>query len=379
MTLREYLRPVAHIVRKEFRQLRRDRQILRMLLLMPVVQMLVLGYAATTDLRNIRLAVLDQDNSPQSRKLSEAFYQNNLFIPGPPARSPMELQEHLFRGRTDITLWIPKGYAQDLAAGRTAGLGAAVDGANSSAAGRTLGYAQAVVRQEEARILKSRLLSQPTARVPRIEPVTRFFYNPELESRNYMIPGIVVILITMVSGMLSGMAVVREREVGTLEQLLVTPITPGQLIAGKLIPYALLSCIQLCMVLPLALLWFHLTLAGSVLLLFGCALVYLVVTLGAGLLASTVSRTQQQAMFTIWFFTVFGILTSGFFYPVENMPRAVYYLTFINPLRFFMVIVRGVFLKDVTLADAVPSLIPLVIIGSVMLFVAVRRFRKSVA
>ena len=379
MTVREWIRPVGHIVRKEFRQLRRDRQMMRMLLFMPIVQMLVLGYAATTDLRNIRLSVLDQDNAPQSRKLAEAFHQNDLFVKGPPAVNPQELQEHLFRGRADVTLWIPKGYEQDLTAGRTAQIGVAVDGANSNAAGRTLGYAQAVVRQEEARLLTARQLSQPNLRIPRIEPVTRFFYNPELESRNYMIPAIMVILITMVSGMMSGMAVVREREVGTLEQLLVTPVTPVQLIAGKLIPYALLAFAELGVALPLALLWFGLTLAGSALLLFGCALVYLIVTLGGGLLASTVSRTQQQAMFTIWFFTVFGILTSGFFYPVENMPRAVYYLTYANPLRFFMVITRGVFLKNMSPADALPSLIPLFIIGIVTLIFAVRRFRKSMA
>lgn len=379
MTLREWLKPVGHIVRKEFRQLRRDRQMLRMLLFMPIVQMLVLGYAATTDLRNIRLAVLDQDGTAQSRQLAEAFHQNELFVQGPAAASPQELQEHLFRGRADMTLWIPKGFEQDLTAGRTAQLGVAVDGANSNAAGRTLGYAQAVVRQEEARLLKARQLAQPNMRIPRIEAVTRFFYNPELESRNYMIPAIMVILITMVSGMMSGMAVVREREVGTLEQLLVTPVTPGQLIAGKLIPYAVLANVELAVALPIALFWFGLTLAGSAALLFGCALVYLIVTLGGGLLASTVSHTQQQAMFTIWFFTVFGILTSGFFYPVENMPPVVHYLTYINPLRFFMVITRGVFLKDVTLADTVPSLIPLFIIGLVTLTVAVRRFRRSVA
>jgi ABC-2 type transport system permease protein len=379
MTLREWLRPVGHLVRKEFRQLRRDRQMLRMLLFMPIVQMLVLGYAITTDLRNIRLSVLDQDNSPSSRKLVEAFHQNNLFVHGPSAANPQELQEHLFRGRADLTLWIPKGYQQDLTAGRTAELGAALDGANSNAAGRTLGYAQAVVRQEEARLLTARRLSQPNLRIPRIEPVTRFFYNPELESRNYMIPAIMVILITMVSGMMSGMAVVREREVGTLEQLLVTPVTPGQLIAGKLIPYAALACVELTVATSLALLWFGLTFAGSPLLLFACALVYLIVTLGGGLLASTVSHTQQQAMFTIWFFTVFGILTSGFFYPVENMPRVIYYLTYANPLRFFMVIVRGIFLKGISLADALPSLLPLFIIGSLTLTVAVRRFHKSVA
>jgi ABC-2 type transport system permease protein len=379
MTPMEWLRPMGHMVRKEFRQMRRDRQLLRMLFIMPIVQMLLLGYAATTDLKNIRLSILDEDVTPESRHLAESFFQNQLFINGPSTTNSDELQEDLFRGRTDMTLWIPKGYASDLAAGRTAQLGAAVSGENSNAAGRTLGYAQAVIQQEESRLLESRQLANPDLKIPRIEAVTRYFYNPELESRNYMIPAIVVILMTMVSGMMTGIGVVREREAGTLEQLMVTPITPAQLIVGKLIPFAVLAYVELAVALPLALAWFHIPLVGSVPLLFGCALVYLIVTLGGGLLASTVSNTQQQAMFAIWFFTVFGILTSGFFYPVENMPRAVYDLTYLNPLRFFMVIVRGVFLKDMRLADTIPSLIPLFIIGTATLAVAVRRFRKSVA
>lgn len=379
MSPRQWFGPVRHLVRKEFRQMKRDRQMLRMLLIMPLVQMLVLGYATTTDLKNIRLSVFDQDRTPQSRTLAESFYQNALFVQGQPVANSEDLHNVLFRGQADITLWIPQGFAQNVADGRTSELAVAVDGENSNAAGRSLGYAQAVIRQEEARLLEARRLSQPTAKIHRIEAVTRFFYNPELESRNYMIPAIMVILITMVCGMMSGMAVVREKEIGTLEQLLVTPLTPGQLIAGKLIPFAVLGIVELGFTTVLALIWFHITFAGSVLLLFGCALAYMLVVLGGGLLASTVSHTQQQAMFTIWFFTIFGILTSGFFFPVENMPATIYYLTYANPLRFFMVIVRGVFLKDMQPADTLPSLIPLLIIGVLTFVVAVRRFRKRVA
>jgi ABC-2 type transport system permease protein len=376
---REWFNPVRHLVRKEFRQLKRDRQMLRMLIVMPIMQMLVLGYATTTDLKNIRLTILDQDRTLQSREFAASFYQNNLFVRGDPAASPGDLHTVLFRGRADVTLWIPQGFAENIAAGRTSELALAVDGENSNAAGRTLGYAQAVVRQEETRLLEARRLAQPNAKIHRIEAVTRFFYNPELESRNYMIPAIMVILITMVCGMMSGMAVVREKEIGTLEQLLVTPLTPGQLIAGKLIPFAVLGIVELGFTTVLALIWFQITFAGSVLLLFGCALVYMIVVLGGGLLASTVSHTQQQAMFTIWFFTIFGILTSGFFFPVENMPSTIYYLTYANPLRFFMVIVRGIFLKDMQPADTLPSLIPLLIIGALTFVIAVRRFHKRIA
>jgi len=371
--------PVLHLVKKEFRQILRDRKMLRMVFMMPIMQLLILGYAATTDLKNIRLTILDQDNSPDSRRLAEAFFQNNLFVHGPAAAGQTEMEEHLFRGRADVTIWIPRGYANDLASGRTAEIALAVDGVNSNAAGRTLGYAQAVVRQEETRLLEQKRLSQPALKIHRVDAVSRFFYNPELESRNYMIPGIAVILVTMISGMMTGMAIVREKEMGTLEQLLVTPLSPRQLIAGKLIPFAVLAFVELGIAIPLAVFWFHLPLVGSLLLFAGCTLVYLLVTLGGGLLASTVSHTQQQAMFTIWFFTIFGILTSGYFYPVENMPRWIYLLTYANPMRFFMSITRGIFLKGVQLGDVVQDLIPLFIIGTITFTVAVLRFRKRIA
>lgn len=379
MSPRQWFAPVRHLVRKEFRQLLRDKQMLRMICVMPLVQLLVLGYATTTDLKNIRLTILDQDRTAQSRALLQSFYQNDLFIPGPPAENPEQLHEQLFRGGADAVLWIPRGYATALASGNTAELGMSVDGVNSNAAGRTLGYAQALIRQEEARIMEARRLDNPNLKIHRIEPVTRNFYNPQLESRYYMIPAIMVILISMIGGMMSGMAVVREKEVGTLEQLMVTPLTPGQLIVGKLVPFAVLSFVELAVAMVLALAWFAVPLQGSVLLLFGSAFIFLFVTLGGGLMASTVSQTQQQAMFTIWFFTIFGILTSGFFYPVENMPGWIYYLTYLNPLRFFMNITRGIFLKGVHFNDIIPSLIPLLIMGTVMFTVAVRRFRKRLA
>jgi ABC-2 type transport system permease protein len=378
MTFVQWCRPVGHIIRKEFLQILHDRMLIRMVLFMPIMQMLLLGYAATTDLKNIRLAILDQDRSVDSRRLAESFFQNNLFVPASGADTPRELEGLLFRGRADMTVWIPNDYSKDLAAYRTATVGLAVDGENSNAAGRALGYAIAVIQQEENRRIDERFLSNPNLPIHIVEARTRFFYNPELESRDYMVPGILVMLVTMICTMLTGMAVVREKEMGTLEQLLVTPLTSRQLIAGKLIPFAILAIIEICIAVPLALVWFGLTFAGSFLLLLGCSLVYLLAALGGGLLASTVSNTQQQAMFTIWFVTVFGFLTCGYFYPIENMPHWIYVLTYANPLRFFMTITRGIFLKGAQFTDVVPSLIPLFIMGTVTFVTAVLRFRKRI-
>ena len=189
-----------------------------------------------------------------------------------------------------------------------------------------------IIRGEAFRVMDEKRRDHPEMEqfVHRIEPATRFFYNPKLESRYYMIPGIVVMVVTVISAMLTGMAVVKEKEVGTLEQLLVTPLTPAQLTIGKTVPFVALAFFELAFTTTIAVLYFKLPLIGSLWLLILASFLYLLVTLGTGLLASTVSQTQQQAMFTVWFFLVFGILMSGFFYPVENMPRGIYLLTFLN-------------------------------------------------
>jgi ABC-2 type transport system permease protein len=379
MKLLAWFRPMFQMVHKEFRQILRDRQSLRMSLFMPTVQLLVLGYAATTDLKNVRLSVLDEDHTAQSRLLTQSFFQNSVFVQTPQPASNDALEDELFRGHADMTLWIPRDYAQKIASGDGATVGIVVDGENSNAAARSLGYAQQVIRQEELRLLDQKKLEHPNAQIHQVEARPRFFYNPELESRLFMVPGILVILITMLSGMMCGMAIVREKELGTLEQLLVTPLTPGQIIAGKLIPFGVLALIMFTISGSIGVLWFKVPLVGSPLLLYGCLIIYLLVTLGGGLLASTVSHTQQQAMFTIWFFSIFGILTSGYFYPVENMPKLIYYLSYGNPMRWIIACFRAIFLKGAGLSDVFHNLVPLFIMGVATFAFAISRFRKRLA
>ncbi len=372
-------RTVLYLVQKEFRQVFRDRAMLRIIFAVPIIQLFVLSYAVTSDVKNIRFSYLDHDRTRESRKLVERVEESQPFIPGPRASDPGELRRMLEEGHTDIALWIPKRYARAMAGGEGASVGIAVDGLNTSIAGRALGYGQTIVLEEGLAALGGPDRQLPGSGPGRIEGIHRFFYNPELESRYHMVPAIVVLLITVVSTFLTGMAVVREKEIGTLEQLMVSPITPAQLIAGKTIPFVIIAYAEMAFAILVAALWFRLPVEGSIALLALCAFIYLLVTLGVGLFASTVSSTQQQAMFTIWFFLVFGILMSGFFYPIENMPAAAQWLTYLNPLRYMMRMVRGILLKGSGLTDLAVDFGLLALLGTVIFASAVMRFRKRIS
>ncbi|MBU0691852.1 ABC transporter permease, partial [bacterium] len=344
-------------------------------------QLLILSYAATTDLKNVRLGVLDEDHTARSRRVSESFFQNNIFVEADPPANALDLEAMLFRGEIDAAVWIPRGFEQDLTSGETAAISITIDGQNSNSAGRSLGYVQGIIRAELLRRFEELRDQQPELadKLHQIQPVTRYFYNPELESRFYMVPAILVMLVTIISVMLTGMAVVREKEIGTLEQLLVTPLSGGQIIAGMTIPYALLVMVEFTIAVVITLFWFGVPLLGSLGLLYLSALVYLLTALGGGLLVSTVSNTQQQSMFTVFFFLIFFIMTSGFFFPVENMPDVIYYLSYLNPMRYLMSIIRGIFLKGATFSDVLPHLLPLILMGMAVFSFAVFRFRKRLA
>jgi ABC-2 type transport system permease protein len=372
------MRRVYYLVQKEFRQILRDHFMMRLILIVPILQVLVLGHALNTDLKNVDLAFIDHENSRTSRELIASFYASDLFRPADETVSPSSIESVLEKGAADMVVWIPRGYSDAITSRKTIEIGIYVDGTNSSLAGLAGAYANAIVRQQNTAIMDERLAASPTLRplIHEVIPVVRFLYNPELNTTHYMVPGVVVLIVTIISGLLTGLAVVREKEIGTLEQLMVTPITSLELIAGKTLPYALLSFVDITVATLFAILYFKLPFAGSVILLGLSAMIYLLVTLGIGLLASTVSQTQQQAMFTVWFFLIFGILTSGFFYPLENMPEWIQTLTIVNPLRYFLAIVRGLFLKDLQFVDMLEDLIPLTILGVTVFAAAVLRFQK---
>ncbi len=375
------MRALRHLVRKEFIQIFRDRAMLRMIFLMPLVQLFVFSYAANTDLCNVHVAVLDQDRTALSRRLIEAFSQSDVFVLGPLAQNPRDLRRLLLDEKARVAIWIPQGFTTQLLTGQTPAVGITVDGQNSSLAGRASGYAQHIVRRECERLVREEGIGIPPAAggSARVVGITRFFYNPELESRVYMVPGILVLLITVISSLLTGMAVVREKEIGTLEQLQVSPLRPVQIVLGKTIPFVVIAYAELSFAGTVALLWFRLPLEGSIVLLGVSAMAYLLVTLGIGLLASTVSQTQQQAMLTVWFFLVFGILLSGFFYPVENMPRWTQWISAADPVRYIMNIVRGIFLRGAGLGDLWRDLVILTAMGMLVFGAAAQRFQKRLS
>jgi ABC-2 type transport system permease protein len=371
-------RRVVHLVRKELLQLRRDPQMLRILIVSPVFQLFVFGYAVSTDIRHVATALLDQDRTVQSRELADRFARSGYFdIERRPA-GPREVDALLDEGRVQVAIVIPRGFAADLAADRTARVQLLIDGSDSMTAGMVAGYAGGIAGEYSARVAAERLarLRARVQRVPAVEERIRVWYNPELTSVRYMVPGVLSMILFLVTMLMTSMAIVKEREIGTLEQLVVTPITPAELIAGKTLPYVGIGFLEVLLVLALSSFWFRVPIAGSVPLLFALSLVFICTSLGLGLFISTVSHTQQQAMMTTFFIMLPSILLSGFIFPIANMPQVIQWLTHVIPLRYFLVIVRGIFLKGNGFGVLWPQVAVLLVFGASILGLSALRFRK---
>lgn len=372
---------LLHLVRKEFIQLSRDPRMRAVLLVIPVVQMLLFGYAVTTDVRNIRTAVVDDDRTPASREFLSRFEGSGIFRVVRYPRGGKEAAELLDRGEVAALLRIESGFAGDLGQGKTAAVQLLVDGTDSNTAAVVLSYASKIAAAHGARILEDRLRRSgaPALAPSAVRLERRAWFNPNLESRNFYVPGVIALLLMVVSVLLSSMAVVREKEIGTIEQIMVTPLGRAEFILGKTIPFALIGLLDAVLVGVVAVFWFGIPIAGNPWVLFLATLFYLLSMLGVGLLISTVSGTQQQAMLTAFFFMQPAVLLSGFIYPIANMPAAVRWVTLANPLRYFLVVVRGVFLKGVGLGVLWPQVAALAALGAVFLALASLRFRKTLA
>jgi ABC-2 type transport system permease protein len=371
-------RRVVHLMHKELLQLRRDPQMLRILFASPLFQLFVFGYAVSTDIRHVATALLDQDRTVQSRELAERFVRSGYFDIERRPEGPREVDGLLDEGRVQVALVIPRGFAADLAADRTARVQLLVDGSDSMTAAMVTGYAGGIAGEYSARVAAERLdrMRGRVRRVPAVEERTRVWYNPELKSVRYMVPGVLSMILFLVTMLMTSMAIVKEREIGTLEQLVVTPITPGELIVGKTLPYIGIGFVEMVLVLALSTFWFRVPIAGSVALLFALSLVFIFTSLGLGLFISTVSHTQQQAMMTTFFFMLPSILLSGFIFPIANMPQAIQWVTHVIPLRYFLVIVRGIFLKGNGIGILWPQVAVLLVFGAAILGLSALRFRK---
>jgi ABC-2 type transport system permease protein len=369
---------IRHLLTKELIELRSDPRLFGIVIMAPIIQLFVLGYAATTDVKDIPLLVVDGDRSSSSRQLIQRFEASANFYVVDVVTGDRTVEDHLEHGTAWMAVTIPAGFGERLAEGRPQVVQVIADGTDSNSTGVAMGYARSVVAEYSAERTAERLPGG--RRVAPIDADIRVWFNPRLESRDFMVPGIVALLLLVVTTNLSAMAIVREREIGTLEQLNVTPLARWELIVGKLLPYALIGMVDVVLVTLVAVYWFEIPLRGSFALLFGCSLMYLLSTLGLGLFISTISQTQQQASMTATFFFLTPMIyLSGFTFPIENMPGWIQYVTYLIPLRYFLVIVRGIFLKGVGVAVLWPQMAALLACGLVLIALATLRSSKRLA
>lgn len=372
---------IWHMLRKEFLQIFRDPRMTGVIFLMPVIQVLVFGFAVTTDVKHVALAVLDRDNSVASRDLVSRFVESGYFDVVEAVGSDRRAQELIDRAQAQALLQIDRGFVDELGAGRTAGAQLIVDGTDSNTAGIVLGYGAKIVGRLNDELLADRRGQRGahSGEVFQVALETRAWFNENLESRNFYVPGVIAILVMLITLMLTSMAVVREKEIGTMEQILVTPIRPLEFILGKTVPFALIGYADVLVITLIGLFMFDVPIRGSFFLLFVATSLYLMTTLGLGLFISTVSQTQQQAMMSTFFFYFPAVLLSGFMFPIANMPVVIQWLTYLNPLRYFLVIVRGIFLKGVGPSVLWPEMVALLVMGVVSLWLASSRFHKTLA
>ena len=365
---------IREMVRKEFIQLFRDKRSRPILILTPLIQLLVFGYVVNYDIKDIRVALIDQAQTRESRLLADAFTAGGIFrITHRPADA-RGMEELFLKGKADIGIRIPPDFSSRIRRGETADVQILADGGMSNMASLRISYAVMVLDRLNTELVRE--LYGRDLHYGKIDARIRAWYNPNLDSQNFFVPGIVAFVIMLISLLLTSIAIIKERENGTMEQLIVTPLKPIELIIGKTIPYTIIAIGQMVFVMLFALYWFDVPLAGSVLDLFLATCLFLLSTLGIGLFISTVSKTQQQAMMTTFFFILPFFMLSGFVFPIANMPEVVQWLTYLNPLRYFLVIIRGIFLKGVGLHILWPQYVALAVLGIMVFTGAVGRFRK---
>ncbi len=369
------LRVIGHLFRKELIQVRRDHQLRGMIVGMPIVMTLLLGYAITRDVKDLPLGVLDYDHSPESRGLVEGFRHNETFAVSRTLTGPADLRRALDTNEIAGALVIGAGFGRTLGRGESGTVQILLDGVDSNASLIAAAHARGIVESYALARVHGLLTGGD---LPDLRPRLRVLYNPELVSRIYMVPGIVVILLTMLTALITGLGLVREREDGTLEQLSVTPIRTVELILGKVLPFVGIAFFVLTFAIGICIVWFKVPLRGSIPLLALFAVLFLFNTLGLGILVSTVARSQQQALFMIWFVLIFGIIMSGLFFPIENMTEEMQLLTYLNPIRYFLAVVRELFLKGSGLEAFGVELKGLLTLGPLALLVAGLRFSKRV-
>jgi ABC-2 type transport system permease protein len=365
---------------KEFIQVFRDKRTRFVLFAPPIIQMLIFGYAATFEIHHVPTVVLDLDHSQESRDLISRFSSSPYFDVQRELTDYRQIGDLIDRGEATVGLEINAGFAQKLRKGQTAPLQVIVDATNSNTALIASGYITQIAlgfAQDYQKDRIGRISPQMLEQIPSVQLEPRPWYNPDLRSRWFFIPGIVGSLTLVLVVTLTAFAVVREREIGTLEQIMVTPIRPAEFILGKTLPFFLIGLFDVSLIATVGTLWFQVPFRGQILVLFAGAILFLLCMLGVGLLISTVSSTQQQAMVTAFFFIMPAITFSGFGFPISTMPQWLQYLTYLSPLRYFLVVLRGTYLKGVGMEILWPQMAAMAGLGISLLTAAVLRFHKA--
>jgi len=369
---------IKTIIIKEFRQTFRDVRMRFVLFGMPLFQVIIFGFAVSTDVKKIETAVYDLDNTPQSRELIRQFEYSKYFVIKAYICTDEQQKYLIDKSVVKAVIRINRGFAADILAAQTAPFQIIVDGTDSNIAGIILNYANQIAERYSGKLREVSIVPVPArmAGIPSIELRSRSWFNENLESKNFYIPGVIALIVLIMTILLTAMAVVKEKESGTIEQLIVSPISSVELILGKLIPFAIVGFFDVLLITTLALFVFNVPLRGNVFLLLVSSALYLLTTLGLGLLISTGARTQQEAMMSTFFIAQPAVLLSGFVFPIVNMPKIVQYITYLNPLRYFLVIIRGVFLKAAGFDVLWPQMLALLVIGVGILTISSLRFHK---
>ena len=370
------------IIRKEFIQIRRDPRTLAIVLVIPVMQLFLLGYAATNDVRNVPLAVYDQDRGPAARALLDAYRAADYFRIAFDVNGEAELRALIERGDARAGLIIPPDYSARLKGQDNAQVAFVLDGSDPTAASTSLAAAQLIGQSHATEIMAERMArrgqvsASGAAFVLPVDVRTQVWYNPDLASAYFMVPGLIGMILQTLTSMLTATAVVRERERGTIEQLIVTPIRSWELLVGKLLPYVILALTNTAEVLVIGALWFKVPVRGDLLLIITMSGLFLITGLGIGLLASTIANTQQEAMLTVWMTMLPSMFLSGFFFPLEAMPPVLQWVSYLMPLRYYLVAIRSLMLKGVGIDALATQAAALAVFGFFIMTAAALRFKK---
>jgi ABC-2 type transport system permease protein len=375
------LHRIKALLHKEIKQALRDKRMRMIIFISPLIQLFLFGYAVNTDVREISTVVCDQSNTSISRGMTDAFQSSGYFQIVQRVRDTREAEPLIDRGKAQVILVIPEDFSRALRRGQPADVQLIVEGTDSIVASNAASYGNMIIAAHLQKFAQSlptiNTVTQTSRRLPQVNPVVRVWFNADLKSRNFFIPGVIALLLTLVSLILTSFSIVREWEIGTMEQLIVTPLRPTELIVGKTLPFFLVGMIDLTLIFLVGTLWFQIPFRGNIVLLAFSAFLYLINALSVGIFISTISRTQQQALMGVIFFFMPAMLLSGFVFPIYNIPLVLRWIAYINPLTYFLVIVRGIFLKGVGITILWPQLLFLAVTGPILLEISIKRFYKQ--